>query len=117
MSVYMWGLLILAALVSIYLLVRMHYRRLIQSSDLCPKCGGSKFYRVHRTTADRVLGIGLATRRFRCANPDCRWEGLRHYYPRPKSWKKSQHHSENRSDSRSDRRSSHSSSSDLSENS
>jgi hypothetical protein len=93
MSVYLWGLLAIAVLAGVYLLVRLHYRRLIQRSEVCPKCGGRKFHRIRRHTYDRILGIGLETRRFRCANPDCRWEGLRQYYPRPKSWGKSEHHS------------------------
>jgi hypothetical protein len=90
MPAYLWGLLIIAVLTSIYLLVRFNYKRQIQRSDLCPRCGGDKFHRVRRHTADRVLGIGLSTRRYRCANPACRWEGMRQYYRRPKSWSKSE---------------------------
>jgi hypothetical protein len=89
MSVYLWGLLFFVALTGLFLLVRLHYGRKISRSDFCPKCGGSKFHRVRRHTLDRVLGIGLSTRRFRCANPDCKWVGLRQYYRRPKSWDKS----------------------------
>ena len=89
MPIYAWGALILAVLVGIYSLARMHYGRSIQHSDFCPKCRGSKFHRVRRRTIDRLLGIGLSTRRYRCANPDCRWEGMREYYRRPRSWGKS----------------------------
>lgn len=93
MPVYMWGLLVLAMLVAVYLWVRLQYKKKIQNSEFCPKCGGSKFHRVRRHTMDRILGIGLSTRRFRCANSNCRWEGMRQYYPRPKSWGKSEHRS------------------------
>lgn len=89
MYVFLWGLLIFAILAGLYLFLWLLYSRQIHRSDFCPKCGGSKFHRVHRHTVDRVLGIGLDTRRFRCANPDCHWEGMRQYYPRPKSWEKS----------------------------
>jgi hypothetical protein len=103
MSFYLWGLLVLVVLVSVYLLARLNYQRKIQHSEFCPKCGGSKFHRVRRHTMDRLLGFGLSTRRFRCANPNCNWEGMRVYYPRPKSWGKSEHrgrhsHSENLSE-------------------
>ena len=93
MSVYMWGLLFLSVLVIVYLLVRFNYQKKIHHSEFCPKCGGGKFHRVRRHTFDRILGIGLSTRRFRCANPNCKWEGMRHYYPSPKSWGKSEHRS------------------------
>ncbi len=89
MHAYLWGLLLFAILAGIYLLLRLLYSRQIHRSDFCPKCGGSKFRRVRRRTIDRVLGMGLDARRFRCANPDCHWEGMRQYYRRPKSWKKS----------------------------
>ncbi len=93
MSVFMWGLLFLAVLAGVYLMVRLNYRKQIQLSEYCPKCGGGKFHRIRRHTTDRILGLGLSTRRFRCANPNCGWEGMRQYYPRPKSWGKSEHHS------------------------
>ncbi len=89
MHVYLWGLLFFASLACLYILVRLNYSRHIHRSDFCPKCGESKFHRVHRRTIDRVLGIGLETRRFRCANPACHWEGMRQYYRRPRSWDKS----------------------------
>jgi hypothetical protein len=93
MHVFLWGLLFLAALAGMYLFLRLQYNRQIQRSEFCPKCGGSEFQRVHRSTTDRMLGIGLETRRFRCANPNCNWEGMRQYYHRPKSWGKSEHES------------------------
>jgi len=92
MSVYGWGLIVLAALAIIYLSMRLSYNQHIVRSEFCPKCGGAKFHRVHRHTADRLLGIGLETRRFRCANPNCNWEGMRQYYHPPKSWGKSSSH-------------------------
>ena len=101
MSVYSLSpLLFLAVLAGAYLGVRLNYRKKIQQSEFCPKCGGSKFHRVHRQSADRILGIGLQSRRFRCANSNCNWEGIRQYYPRPKSWKKSKHRSEHHSEHR-----------------
>ncbi len=90
MHFYLWGALVFfVLLVGTFLLLRMQYGLRIQRSDFCPKCGGSKFHRIHRRTVDRLLGIGLGTRRFRCANPNCRWEGMREYYPSPRSWNKS----------------------------
>ena len=94
MSVYLWGLLFLLVLSGVYLFSRVSYNHHIVRSEFCPKCGGSKFYRVHRRTIDRLLGIGLETRRFRCANLNCNWEGNRQYYRRPKSWAKSSSHSQ-----------------------
>jgi predicted nucleic acid-binding Zn-ribbon protein len=99
MPIYVWGLLlvVLLLLAGVYLAVRLNYQQKIQHSEFCPKCGGNKFHRVHRHTADRVLGIGLSTRRFRCANSNCGWEGVRQYYSRPKSWGKSEHRSKHTS--------------------
>jgi hypothetical protein len=119
MSWYMWVLLFFVLLSGAYLLIRLAYRKTIQRGEFCPRCGGAKFHRVRRNTADRIFGIGLQTRRFRCANPNCKWEGMRQYYPRPKSWNKSAHHShrsENKPEDRSENRSSTSSTSNLSEN-
>jgi len=93
MSVYLWILLFLAVLAAVFMYLRLEYNRHIQRSEFCPKCGGSKFHRVHRRTIDRLLGIGLETRRFRCATPNCNWEGMRQYYPTPKSWGKSERRS------------------------
>jgi hypothetical protein len=117
MSMVLWGLVILfVVLVGAFLWIRLNYRKSVQRSEFCPKCGGAKFYRVHRTTGDRIFGLGLQTRRFRCANSNCKWEGIRQYYPHPKSWKKSTHHSQQDSEYRSEKRSRHSSSSHISEN-
>ena len=93
MPVYLWGLLVVAVLIGVFLGIRLAYQNKIQPGEFCPKCGGSKFHRIHRHTSDRILGIGLSSRRFRCANSSCRWEGIRPYYPHPKSWKKSERRS------------------------
>ena len=90
MSVYVWGVAILVALASVYFISRYMYSQQIYHSDFCPICGGSKFHRVHRRTIDRVFGIGLDTRRYRCTNPICQWEGMRQYNRSPKSWSKSE---------------------------
>jgi hypothetical protein len=98
MSVYLWGpLLFLAVLVGLFLGIRLNYQKNIQKSEFCPKCGGNKFHRVHRHSADRIFGFGLQSRRFRCANPNCNWEGIRQYHPHSKNWKKSKRRSEHRS--------------------
>jgi hypothetical protein len=99
MSVYFWGLLFLAVVLGVFFYLRLNYNRHIVRSEFCPKCGGSKFHRVRRRTVDRLLGFGLETRRFRCSNPNCKWEGMRQYYPHPKSWGKSTHHSHHSTES------------------
>jgi membrane protein required for beta-lactamase induction len=47
-------------------------------ADVCPRCG-SELHRVHRTSFDRLLSQTLLpdARRYRCANRECAWEGLR----------------------------------------
>jgi predicted nucleic acid-binding Zn-ribbon protein len=89
MPVYLWVLLVLAVLAGVYVWMHLNYQKKIQSGEFCPKCGGNKFHRLHRHSSDRIFGIGLSARRYRCANSNCGWEGVRQYYPRPKSWKKS----------------------------
>lgn len=70
-------LLILVALVAIVLRLRW---RLIRSPSLttiaCPRCGG-EIHRVHRRLRDRIIGVLVPARRYRCSNRECRWEGLR----------------------------------------
>ncbi len=48
-------------------------------ASVCPRCS-SPIHRVHRTWLDRVVSASvlLHARRYRCSNPSCRWEGLRH---------------------------------------
>lgn len=52
-------------------------RRRAAHGETCPRCGQSKLHRIHRTLPDHLFGLGLRVRRYRCLNPDCRWEGLR----------------------------------------
>jgi hypothetical protein len=93
MPFYIWGLVVFTVLVSAYLGIHLVYRSKIQPGEVCPKCGGDKFHRVRRHTADRILGIGLSARRYRCANSNCGWEGVRPYHPHPKNWRKSERRS------------------------
>jgi len=46
------------------------------ASRVCPECG-SRLDRVHRRTGDRLFTWIVPLRRYRCANHDCRWTGLR----------------------------------------
>jgi len=43
---------------------------------LCPHCGG-ELHRIHRHRLDRLLDLLVPVARYRCKNPECRWEGLR----------------------------------------
>jgi hypothetical protein len=45
------------------------------SSKECPECGGS-LKRVPRTLAQRTWALVYPTKRYRCSNTTCRWEGL-----------------------------------------
>lgn len=45
--------------------------------DQCPRCGEQRWHRIHRTLNDHLIGWGLNLRRYRCENPQCRWQGLR----------------------------------------
>jgi hypothetical protein len=69
--------LILGAMVAIALRVRW---RLIQNSALallrCPRCSGN-IHRVHRHALDRLISLYVPVQRYRCANDQCRWHGLR----------------------------------------
>jgi predicted RNA-binding Zn-ribbon protein involved in translation (DUF1610 family) len=49
----------------------------------CPECGQT-VGRVHRHLRDRLMAIGLRVHRYRCTNPECRWEGIVSI-PRPPS--------------------------------
>ncbi len=44
----------------------------------CPKCGGG-YQRIHRSSMDHLISkvLFLPLNRYRCANPDCDWTGLR----------------------------------------
>ena len=56
---------------------RTWFKRQVLTDDRCPKCGKTSFHRIHRTYLDRILGVGLPARRYRCDTPLCRWSGLR----------------------------------------
>jgi hypothetical protein len=69
--------LILGALAVIALRVRW---RLIHNPALallrCPRCDGN-IHRVHRHAPDRVISLYVPVQRYRCANDQCLWHGLR----------------------------------------
>lgn len=48
----------------------------ILTSRVCPMCG-ARLHRVHRRTRDKLLTWIVPLRRYRCANHDCRWTGLK----------------------------------------
>jgi len=76
-------LLVLRAIIPLLLLIiawfvgRAWFKRQVQPGEACPKCGKTSFHRIHRTLLDRILGVGLPARRYRCDNTLCRWNGLR----------------------------------------
>lgn len=53
---------------------RLSLLRRLMSGMTCPQCGEHQWQRVHRHLSDRVFGVGLGIKRFRCL--ECRWEGL-----------------------------------------
>jgi hypothetical protein len=69
--------LVLGAMVAIVLRVRW---RLIHNSALallrCPRCDGN-IHRVHRHALDRLISLYVPVQRYRCANDQCLWHGLR----------------------------------------
>ena len=69
--------LVLGALGAIALRVRW---RLIHNPALallrCPRCNGN-VHRVHRHAVDHAINVFVPVRRYRCANDECRWHGLR----------------------------------------
>jgi len=69
--------LVLGALVAIALRVRW---RLIHNPALallrCPRCDGN-IHRVHRHALDRLISLYVPVQRYRCANDQCLWHGLR----------------------------------------
>jgi hypothetical protein len=72
------GLLLIAAAV-VAILLRIRWRLLNDpglTTVACPKCGGA-IHRTHRTGLDRLIGLYVPVRRYRCGNADCRWRGLR----------------------------------------
>jgi hypothetical protein len=69
-------LVIVVISVAVFAVARERFRRNVLTVEICPKCGGSEFSRIHRTRRDRFFGIGMNLHRYRCKNPDCSWEGL-----------------------------------------
>jgi hypothetical protein len=68
-------LLVVAALV----IWRVRWRLLTSprlNELVCPECGGD-LHRTHRHWPDRVVGLLVPVRRYRCKNQDCLWSGLR----------------------------------------
>ena len=55
---------------------RAWFKRQVVAGEICPMCGGTTFYRTHRTIIDRIIGVGLPARRYHCGNPLCSWQGL-----------------------------------------
>jgi len=80
-------LIVLRTAIPILLLIiawfigRSWFRHQVLKGDSCPKCGKTSFHRIHRTLLDRILGVSLPARRYRCDNPLCRWNGLRNRTP------------------------------------
>lgn len=48
----------------------------------CPECG-QNVSRVHRHLRDHVMSLVLRVHRYRCANPQCKWEGVVSIPPPP----------------------------------
>jgi hypothetical protein len=46
-----------------------------RSAHECPRCGG-EVHRVPRTNLQRLLVVVYPAKRYRCADPSCRWDGL-----------------------------------------
>jgi predicted RNA-binding Zn-ribbon protein involved in translation (DUF1610 family) len=69
--------LLLTALV--FVLWRVRWRLMTASrftTRACPHCGG-RLQRIHRRARDRLLCRFVPVRRYRCADRDCGWSGLR----------------------------------------
>jgi hypothetical protein len=74
---------ILIVLTSVFIVWRVRYRFTHSdhwSATECPRCG-DELHRVHRNLTDRILGRTFLphARRYRCANSECNWTGLRRY--------------------------------------
>jgi predicted RNA-binding Zn-ribbon protein involved in translation (DUF1610 family) len=70
---------ILLAVSAVLLVYRIRYR--LQTSEQlvslkCPACG-SKLHRSHRQLFERLINSFVPVFRYRCANRQCRWKGLR----------------------------------------
>jgi len=70
-------LLILGAAVAVLLRIRWRLMRAPSlASVLCPRCGAD-LHRVHRRKLDHAIDWYVPVRRYRCANQQCNWDGLR----------------------------------------
>jgi hypothetical protein len=80
-SVYWHYLLIAAGIVFIayiaWVLAKSWLRRQVTKDHTCPRCHREKFIHIHRRFYERLLSRDMHLRRYRCANPNCGWEGLR----------------------------------------
>jgi len=74
-----WILLVLAIVLAIWMVRNRFTHSASVQATSCPKCG-SALHRIHRKYFDRLLSrtIFPHARRYRCANPECQWIGLRH---------------------------------------
>jgi predicted RNA-binding Zn-ribbon protein involved in translation (DUF1610 family) len=71
---------IVGAIGFVFLRIRHHFRSNADyDATVCPRCGSS-ISRVHRSSFDRLLGKTILpnSRRYRCTNKSCGWDGLRH---------------------------------------
>jgi hypothetical protein len=69
--------LIVGALAAIVMRVRWRVMRDPALASLrCPKCNGG-IHREHRRRLDHFISFFVPVRRYRCANDQCRWCGLR----------------------------------------
>lgn len=48
----------------------------------CPRCGATGVVRVPRRAVDRLLGLFMSLRRYRCTHVECGWEGNLRHKPR-----------------------------------
>jgi hypothetical protein len=69
--------LILGAAVAILLRIRWRLMRAPSLTSIrCPRCRAD-LHRVHRRTLDHAIDWYVPVRRYRCANRQCNWDGLR----------------------------------------
>jgi hypothetical protein len=71
------AILLLASLLIAFFIARFLFLRRVMRDGQCPQCFGVEFHRAHRSLGEKLLGYGTEVRRYRCANPECNWEGLR----------------------------------------
>jgi hypothetical protein len=49
--------------------------RVAKITSACPQCGQHRLMPISRRGVDRLFGLFVSLRRFRCKNPECGWEG------------------------------------------